>query len=128
MVTAITRGIKVSVTNSYQPDYSNPRQMHYVFTYKVTIENYSDQTIQLLRRHWHIHDVNFDMREVEGEGVVGQMPILEPGDSHSYISGCSLKSGIGKMYGTYLMEKIIDGKRFNVAIPEFTMIVPYRLN
>ena len=68
------------------------------------------------------------MREVEGKGVVGQTPILEPGDSHSYISGCSLKSGIGKMYGTYLMEKIIDGKRFKVAIPEFTIIVPYRLN
>ncbi len=128
METAITEGIKVSVVINYQPDYSSPRQKHYVFTYKVTIENHSDHTIQLLRRHWHIHDANHDEREVEGEGVVGQMPILEPGESHKYVSGCNLKSGIGKMYGTYLMERIIDGKKINVTIPEFSMIVPYRLN
>ena len=128
METAITKGIKVSVTITYQPDYSSPMQMHYVFTYKVIIENHSDHTIQLLRRHWHIHDANHEVREVEGEGVVGQMPILEPGESHNYISGCNLKSGLGKMYGTYLVERIMDGKKIDVIIPEFAMIVPYRLN
>ena len=128
METAITKGIKVSVTITYQPDYSSPVQMHYVFTYKVIIENHSDHTIQLLRRHWYIHDANHEVREVEGEGVVGQMPIIEPGKSHKYVSGCNLKSGIGKMYGTYLVERVMDGKKIDVIIPEFIMVVPYRLN
>ena len=102
--------------------------MHYVFTYKVTIVNESDQTIQLLRRHWHIRDANQEPYEVEGEGVVGQQPVLEPGQSHNYVSGCNLKSGLGKMYGSYLMERIMDGKKFMVEIPEFSMVVPFRLN
>ena len=75
-----------------------------------------------------ISDSNGEMRQVEGEGVVGQQPVLEPGQSHQYISGCNLKTNIGKMAGTYLMERIIDGKKFQVKIPEFTMIVPYKLN
>lgn len=128
MVTKITDGVKISVSTEYQQDYSNPDQLHYVFTYKILIENYSDYTIQLLRRHWHIFDAYGVRREVEGEGVVGQQPVLEPGESHEYISGCNLKSGIGKMVGTYQMERIIDGKKFIANIPEFTMIVPFRLN
>lgn len=128
MVTEKTQGIKVSVETEYQPKYSSPRQLHYVFTYKVIIENESNHTIQLKRRHWFIRDAAYTEREVEGEGVVGQQPIIEPGQEHVYVSGCNLKSGIGKMYGTYLMEKIIDGKEFEVTIPEFTMIVPDRFN
>lgn len=128
MVTSITKGIKVSVETEYQPKYSSPRQYHYVFTYKVTIENQSEHTIQLLRRHWFIKDAGFKEREVEGDGVVGQQPILEPGQYHEYTSGCNLRSGIGKMYGTYAMERIIDGVQFEVAIPEFTMVMPDRNN
>lgn len=128
MVTEITQGIKVTVETEYQPAYSSPSQYHYVFTYRVTIENQSDYTIQLLSRHWHIHDAGFTKREVEGIGVVGQQPVLEPGQSHQYVSGCNLKSGIGKMLGTYLMERIVDGTRLTVAIPEFTMVAPIRLN
>ncbi len=128
MVTATTKGIKISVETEYQPTYSSPTQFHYVFTYKITIENLSDQTFQLLSRHWYIYDANRDLKEVEGEGVVGEQPILEPGQSHQYVSGCNLKSGMGKMYGTYTMERIMDGKKFEVEIPEFTMFVPYKLN
>jgi len=128
MVTEITEGIKVSVETEYQPEYSSPSQYHYVFTYRITIENESENTIQLLRRHWFIHDANTIIREVEGEGVVGQQPVLEPGQDHKYVSGCNLKSGIGKMKGTYLMERIVDGKRFKVTIPEFTMVVPFKYN
>jgi uncharacterized protein affecting Mg2+/Co2+ transport len=76
MVTEITQGIKVSVETEYQPAYSSPSQYHYVFTYRITIENQSEYTIQLMRRHWHIYDAGFNMREVEGEGVVGQQPVL----------------------------------------------------
>lgn len=128
MVTEITEGIKVSVETEYQPEYSSPSQFHFVFTYRITIENRSAYTIQLLRRHWYIHDLNYPQREVEGEGVVGVQPILEPGESHQYVSGCNLKSGLGKMYGAYSMERTIDGKRFNVIIPAFIMVAPFRLN
>lgn len=128
MVTAITQGIKVSVETEYQPDYSSPRQFHFVFTYRVTIENQGDFSIQLLRRHWYIHDASYSVREVEGEGVVGVQPVIEPGQSHQYVSGCNLKSGLGKMFGTYLMEKVVDGKRFEVKIPSFNMVVPFKLN
>ncbi len=128
MVTATTDGIKISVETEYQPTYSSPTQFHYVFTYKITIENLSDQTFQLLSRHWYIYDANRDLKEVEGEGVVGEQPILEPGQHHQYVSGCNLKSGMGKMHGTYTMERVMDGKKFEVKIPEFTMFVPYKLN
>lgn len=128
IVTAVTEGIKVSVETNYQPEYSSPNQQHYVFTYRITIENDGENTIKLHRRHWYIHDTNNSMREVEGEGVVGQQPVLEPGEKHQYVSGCNLRSGIGKMHGTYLMERVMDGKQFEVLIPEFTMVVPYLMN
>jgi ApaG protein len=124
----ITEGIKVSVETEYQSDYSNPEKDHYVFTYKILIENHSSFTIQLLRRHWLIYGILGDSREVEGEGVLGQKLILEPGEFHEYVSGCHLKYGVGKMLGTYLMERIIDGRQFRVNIPEFTMIAPWKLN
>ena len=128
MVTAITEGIKVTVETEYQPDYSSPRQFHYVFTYRITIENNSNYTIQLKRRHWFISDSNNVVKEVEGEGVVGQQPVLESGQSHQYVSGCNLKTCIGKMSGTYTMERVLDGKKFKVKIPEFVLVVPYLLN
>jgi ApaG protein len=128
MDTTTTQGVKVTVTTNYLPDYSSPAQQHFVFAYKINIENNSEFTVKLLRRHWFIHDSNGVVREVEGEGVVGQQPVLEPGESHEYVSGCNLKTGIGKMRGTYLMERLVDGRQFQVAIPEFVLIVPYKLN
>lgn len=128
MVTEVTQGIRVTVETEYQPAYSSPSQYHYVFTYKITIENQSENTIQLLRRHWYVYDAAYTVREVEGEGVVGQQPVLEPGQVHQYVSGCNLKSGIGKMTGTYLMERIVDGTKLTVNIPEFVMVAPIRLN
>lgn len=128
MVTEVTDGVKVTVVTEYQPDYSSPAQNHYVFTYHITIENNSEYTVKLLRRHWFIADAGYPTREVEGEGVVGKQPVLEPGDTHQYVSGCNLKSGIGKMHGTYLMERVVDGKNFLAAIPAFSMLAPYRSN
>ncbi|AKQ45303.1 cobalt transporter [Rufibacter radiotolerans] len=128
MDTKTTQGVTVNVTTNYLPDYSSPAQQHFVFAYKITIENNSEFTVKLLRRHWHIFDSNNEVREVEGEGVVGQQPVLEPGESHQYVSGCNLKTSIGKMAGTYLMERLVDGKQFQVTIPEFTLIIPYKLN
>jgi ApaG protein len=128
MVTQITQGIQVSVETEYQPEYSSPSQYHYVFTYKIEIENKSDHTVKLLSRHWYIHDANTSKREVKGEGVVGKNPVLEPGENHVYVSGCNLKSGMGRMYGTYIFERILDGKKLTVKIPEFVMIAPFKLN
>ena len=128
MVTAVTKGVTVMVETEYQPEYSSPSQYHYVFTYRITIKNGSTNTIQLLRRKWYIHDANTTVRTVEGEGVIGQQPIIEPGEQHQYISGCNLKSGIGKMHGSYEMEQLVDGSRFMVNIPEFHMIFPHKLN
>ncbi|GAA4296775.1 Co2+/Mg2+ efflux protein ApaG [Nibribacter koreensis] len=128
MDTKTNQGVNVVVTTNYLPDYSSPAQQHFVFAYKITIENNSEFTVKLLRRHWHIFDSNNEIREVEGEGVVGQQPVLEPGESHQYVSGCNLKTGIGKMAGTFLMERLVDGRQFYATIPEFTLIVPYKLN
>ena len=128
MVTEITKGVKVTVEVQYQQDYSSPNQHHYVFTYEVTIENNSNKTLQLKRRKWIINDAGYPIRTVEGEGVVGRLPILEPGQKHQYISGCNLRAGIGKMYGTYEMEQLMDGQIITVQIPAFIMIVPFKLN
>lgn len=128
MVTEVTNGVKVSVEVEYQPNYSSPSQHHYVFTYQVTIENNSNKTLQLKRRKWVINDAAYPVRIVEGEGVVGRQPILEPGQSHQYISGCNLRSGLGKMGGSYQMEKLMDGQNITVQIPEFRMVVPFKLN
>lgn len=122
MVTAITEGISVSIEVTYQAEFSNPNQHHYVFTYKVTIENRSSATVQLMRRKWEIFDAAESSKIVEGSGVVGQQPVLEPGESHTYVSGCNLKSGLGKMKGVYYMEKLSDGRNIEVIVPEFQMI------
>jgi ApaG protein len=128
MVASITEGVKISVETEYQPEYSSPFNMHFVYAYRILIENNSEHTIQLLRRHWHIYDTDGTVREVEGEGVVGQQPILESGEAHKYVSGCNLKTSIGKMKGTFLMERIMDGSQFLVQIPEFNLIPPFKLN
>lgn len=128
MITGVTKGIKVSVETSYQPEHSQPAHEHFVFTYRITIENNSSNTVQLKARHWDIVDATHPKHEVDGDGVIGKQPVLEPGEIHQYVSGCNLKSGIGKMGGYYTMERILDGRLFNVEIPEFLMVVPFKLN
>jgi len=128
MVTEVTAGVKVMVETFFQPTHSNPGQSHFVFAYRITIENDSDYTIRLRRRHWYIVDSDNARREVEGEGVVGEQPLIAPGESYRYVSGCNLNTEIGKMFGTYLMERQLDKQLFYVKIPEFKMIVPSKLN
>lgn len=128
MVTKITEGVKISVETFYQDEYSQPLNNEFMFAYRITIENGSEHTVKLLRRHWYIFDSCGITREVEGEGVVGLQPVIEPNKSHQYVSGSHLKTEIGKMHGTYLMERQIDGKKFKVNIPEFQLIAPFKLN
>ena len=128
MVQQVTEGVSITVETFYQPAQSNPLSSEYMFAYRITIENLSTMPVKLLRRHWHIIDSNGSYREVEGEGVVGQQPIIEPGDNHEYVSGCNLKTDIGSMKGHYEMKRIVDEERFYVNIPEFYLIAPYKLN
>lgn len=128
MSTEVTAGIKVTVETFYQPTHSNPGQNYFVFSYRITIANESEEVIKLKRRHWYIIDSDNAKREVEGKGVVGEQPVIHPGGQYRYVSGCNLNTEIGKMFGTYLMERESDNKLFYVKIPEFKMIVPSKLN
>ncbi len=128
METLTTQGIRISVEPFYLPQESIPIQHRYVFAYRVTIHNQSSETVQLLRRHWHIIESNGVVREVEGEGVVGLQPVLTPGESHQYTSWCPLMTDIGKMHGTFQMVRVTDEFRFDVKIPEFKLAPPFKMN
>jgi ApaG protein len=128
LTTQITNGIRVSVETFYQDDYSRPMESKFIFAYKITLENTGIETVQLMRRHWYIHDSNGTVREVEGEGIIGQQPILSPGDAHSYVSWSHLLTEIGKMRGFYTFIRQIDSETFKVEIPPFMLVVPQKLN
>ena len=128
MTSLITEGVQVSVETFYQEEYSNPLQGEYMFAYRVEIENYNSFPVQLHRRHWFIFDSNTTRREVEGEGVVGVQPVILPGETYRYVSGCNLKTEIGRMVGTYQMEDLNTRELFTVQIPSFEMVVPYKNN
>ncbi len=128
MVQQITEGICITVETFYNNDQSNPLLNEYTFAYRISIDNNSNFPVKLLRRHWQIFDSNGSHRDVEGEGVVGQQPIMEPGESFQYMSGASIRTDIGKMAGTYQMENMLNKKLFSVTIPEFDLIAPYKMN
>jgi ApaG protein len=128
MVSLISEGVEISVETFYQQDYSKPLQSEYMFAYRITIENHNSFPIKLLRRHWNIFDSNGTYREVEGEGVIGVQPVLAPSETYKYVSGCNLRTEMGKMSGTYQMENLDNKKMFDVNIPAFEMIVPLKNN
>lgn len=128
MISQISRGVKVSVETYYQPEYSNPFNCEFMFAYKITIENHNEFPIRLISRHWFIYDSNGSNREVQGEGVVGIQPVIMPGTSYQYISGCNLRSEMGKMNGSYLFENVNSNKTFDVVVPSFQLIADFKLN
>ena len=128
MHTAITYDIRVSVETMYQSMYSKPLSNEYVHAYRVTIENLGSDTVQLLHRHWYIWDSTSVLREVKGEGVIGIQPVLGPQELHQYVSGSPLRSDMGKMYGTFSMKRLSDEKEFEVVIPIFYLIPPFKYN
>jgi ApaG protein len=128
MISKISEGIEITVETFYQADYSNPLKGEYMFAYRITIENHNKFTVKLIRRHWFIFDSNAENREVEGEGVVGVQPILLPGENYQYVSGCNLKTEMGKMHGSYQMENENNKQLFSVNIPSFDLIAPSKLN
>lgn len=128
MVQQVTEGVKIMVETFYQPAQSNPMSSEYLFAYRITIENLSTFPVRLLSRHWHIMDSNGTYRQVEGEGVVGQQPVIDPECTYQYTSGVNLHSDIGKMYGSYLMENLVSKKKMKVTIPQFLLVAPAKLN
>ena len=128
MQTLITSGVEVKVETFYQEEYSKPIVNEFVYSYRITLFNHNNAAVQLLRRVWIITDANGDVKTVEGEGVVGRQPVLYPGDSYQYVSGCNLSTPIGKMEGLYIFDNKISGKEFEVKIPVFRLIAPVILN
>jgi len=122
---ATTRSIKVVVKPFYLEDQSSPPEDHYVWAYHVRIENHGPETVQLRRRHWRITDALGRMQEVKGAGVVGEQPILKPGEAFEYTSGTPLPTPSGIMVGSYEMETKA-GESFAVAIPAFSLDSPHQ--
>ena len=123
MYKAVTRGISVTVTPRYMPEESSPDQGRYFFAYTVEIINTSLDRVQLKARYWKITDAHGHVQEVRGAGVVGEQPVLGPGESFSYTSGCPLATPSGTMQGSYVMETA-GGKTFDAEIPAFSLDIP----
>ena len=119
-VEAITNGVRVEVDARYAPDHSTPQLGHWFFLYTVRIRNVGDETVQLLARHWIITDATGKVEEVRGPGVVGEQPVLQPGEAFEYTSGCPLATPWGSMRGGYEM-RTAEGTRFRAEIPCFDL-------
>lgn len=124
---AITKGIRVHVESQYDPTRSRPQQNQWFFLYTVRIANESAATVQLVSRHWIITDATEHVEEVRGPGVVGEQPVLAPGQSFEYTSGCPLTTPFGTMHGTYQMVTS-RGERFDAQIAVFTLSEPHTLH
>lgn len=119
---AITEGIRVTAQPFFLPDHSDPQELRYVFAYQIRIENVGSEAAQLRWRHWRIHDIEAGDSEVEGEGVIGEQPVIPPGGVHEYQSFCVLKGPRGHMEGYYEFERP-SGATFRATIPRFILQV-----
>ena len=128
MVQQITKGIKISVETNFEGTFYKNYKLHFAFGYQVTIENQGKDAVQLNSRKWTIYDALNNIEEVEGEGVIGQKPVIKPGESHTYSSGCLLTSPFGAMSGFYNMVNFTTTKNFEVAIPKFYLSAPFAIN
>jgi ApaG protein len=124
MYEAVTKGIRVRVKPEYLEEESTPADSRYVWAYTIDIINEGSETVQLKTRHWRITDASGRTEEVRGPGVVGETPVLEPGESFQYTSGCPLTTPSGIMVGTYQMTTQAGG-RIDVAIPAFSLDSPH---
>lgn len=128
MVSQITRGIKISVLTTFEGTYFKNHKIHFAFSYEITIENHSKDSVQLTSRHWEIFDSLNDLETVDGEGVIGKKPVLKPGESHTYSSGCLLSSPFGAMRGWFNMVNFTTTRSFKVIVPSFRLSAPFALN
>ena len=123
--TQTTRALTVTVEPSFLDDQSSPAESQFVWAYRVRIENNGEQTVQLLRRHWRITDALGRLHEVKGPGVVGEQPVLRPGEFFEYTSGTPLNTPSGIMSGSYQMESE-NGEHFDIVIPAFSLDSPHQ--
>ncbi|MGJ5642420.1 Co2+/Mg2+ efflux protein ApaG [Formosa sp. S-31] len=128
MVQQVTKGIKISVETNFEGTFYKNYKIQYAFEYQVTIENQSKDAVQLNARHWTILDALNNVEIVSGEGVIGNKPVLKPGESHSYKSGCLLTSPFGAMHGFYNMINLNNTQKFKVFIPTFKLSAPFAIN
>jgi len=128
MIQQVTSGIKISVTTNFEGAFYKNNKVHFAFGYEITIENQSKHSVQLASRHWEILDALNTIEIVEGEGVIGQKPVLQSGESHTYSSGCLLTSPFGAMSGHYNMINFSTSGKFKVYIPSFKLSAPFAIN
>ena len=128
MTQQVTKGIKISVETHFEGMFFKNYKMHYAFGYRITIENQGNDAVQLKSRFWEIKDVLDDIKNVSGDGVIGKQPIIKPGESHTYKSGCLLTGPFGAMKGHYNMVNFTTDRNFKVNIPSFKLSTPYALN
>lgn len=124
MFSKTTHDITVTAEPRFLPEHSEPDDAHYVWAYTIKLENRGTETVQLLNRYWHISDDSGQVQEVKGPGVIGEQPVLKPGESFRYTSGTALTTPSGLMFGKYEMTTPI-GSRFDVEIPAFSLDSPY---
>ena len=124
---SITRNVRVQVRSQYIPERSAPPKHQWFFAYRIRIANEGSETIQLLTRHWVITDARGHVEEVNGDGVVGEQPVIEPGEAFEYTSGCPLTTPFWSMHGEYSMANH-EGERFDVTIPAFILRLPGSMN
>ena len=123
MSEAVTEGVRVTVQSRFHPERSDPQRRFWFFSYEVTIANEGELPVRLESRHWVITDGRGHVEEVRGPGVIGQQPIIAPGDSHRYVSACPLQTAMGVMEGSYHMLRV-DGTRFDARIAPFALTDP----
>lgn len=128
MIQQVTQGIKVSIKTRFEDSFVSNGKQQYAFSYIIRIENQSKDVVQLKSRHWKIKDALNDIDMVFGEGVVGKKPVIDPGSSHTYSSGCLLLSPFGAMSGYYEMINFSSTKKFRVHIPNFKLSAPFSMN
>ncbi len=116
--------IQVTVRVKYVPEQSAESEQRFVFAYTITLSNEGGQAVKLLSRHWIITDANHHVQEVNGKGVVGEQPTINPGQSFEYTSGTVLATQVGTMSGSYKMALLEDGSEFSVDIPQFVLSIP----
>lgn len=128
MIQQVTSGIKISVETNFEGTFYKNYKIHFAFGYQIVIENQSKDSVQLTSRFWQIKDALNKTEIVQGEGVIGKKPVLKPGESHTYSSGCLLTSPFGAMSGYYNMVNFTSTKKFKVSIPSFKLSAAFALN
>ncbi len=128
MISAITEGVKISVTTKFRNDLSQIDTSSYFFNYTIEIENHNSFTVQLMSREWYIYDSLGEIVVVKGDGVIGEQPILKQGEHYTYTSGSEIRSEMGYMRGSYIFQNTATEQLFTVQIPTFELVFPPRMN